>query len=42
MTDADIERTIRKACTEKPVGAELLANRSGDEVAARQMVGIGG
>ncbi|WP_291441184.1 GTP 3',8-cyclase MoaA [Desulfovibrio sp.] len=42
MTDADIEQVIRKACTEKPVGAELLANRSGDEVAARQMVGIGG
>ena len=42
MTDAHIEHAIRKACTEKPVGAELLANRSGDEVAARQMVGIGG
>ncbi len=42
MTDADIERVIRAACAEKPVGAELLANRSRDEVAVRQMVGIGG
>ncbi len=43
ITDEALAAVIRRACADKPVGAELLrARRAGAAVAARQMVGIGG
>lgn len=42
-TEADLVRTIRAACLNKPVGADLLKARiPGHAVAARSMAGIGG
>lgn len=42
ITDETIVRVIRRACADKPVGAELLRARRGAAVAVKQMVGIGG
>ncbi|WP_022655151.1 GTP 3',8-cyclase MoaA [uncultured Desulfovibrio sp.] len=43
ITDEALAAVIRRACADKPVGADLLrARREGAAVAARQMVGIGG
>ena len=43
ITDEALAGVIRRACADKPVGADLLrARREGAAVAARQMVGIGG
>lgn len=43
ITDEILAGVIRRACADKPVGADLLrARRAGAAVADRQMVGIGG
>lgn len=43
ITDEALAHVVRRACADKPVGAELLhARRAGAAVTARQMVGIGG
>lgn len=42
ITDESIVRVVRRACADKPVGADLLRARRGAAVAVRQMVGIGG
>ena len=42
VTDAQIGQILSQACAEKPIGAELLANRTKEAVASKQMVGIGG
>lgn len=43
ITDEILAGVIRRACANKPVGADLLrARRAGAAVADRQMVGIGG
>ena len=41
-SDSDIEKTIRAALAEKPVGADLLRARRGTAVAKRRMDRIGG
>ena len=41
--DEDIIKVVRRACADKPIGAELLkARKQGTAVADKQMVGIGG
>lgn len=41
--DADIARILRLACARKPIGAELLRQRTeGNAVAQKSMMGIGG
>lgn len=42
ITDEIIAGVVRRACADKPVGAELLRSRRGAAVAVKQMVGIGG
>lgn len=42
VSDAQIGQILCQACAAKPIGADLLANRSKSAVASKQMVGIGG